>query len=784
LKVSSITLSWFRGAAAGITLPANGKSLAVYGSNGAGKSSFVDALEYAIQGKVDHLSHEYSGKRQEHGLLNTHRGKSDTTRIEIALADKASRQLTFGKDGAVTSVGTDKPPISEWDYRRTILRQDEVSRFISATKGDKYSALLPLLGLATMEQAAESLRLLAKTIDESAKTKELAGALSFMEGQRAKHFGASTLEQIADAGQDILAHYAVTVEEGEDLGQALARALAAIEAQVTHASAAQRRWVTIAELGSVALAAGLEKLKGSLVAFAAEAQPLLDEQLAVLSAAGQLAPLIDENTVSFVCPACGRDITPTTFKEHIAAEKLRLERVIALRDVRDAALYEVTQGVATIVRCMNKPELAAWREEDVPRRESADALQRILTAAGRDSIDPKEIPVLEVVAVELVEAAAIAARAAPPDAARLSADKDIASTVRLILEADALSAKLANARRVREYVETAEREVRAEIRTRATAVIDAISKDVRTLWSVLQPERPIKDIRLYMPEGTYKALDVRLTFHGVNQDSPRLTLSEGLRNSLGLCIFLAMAQQQPHHNRPLVLDDVIVSLDRQHRGMLADVLVNYFGDRQVLLFTHDRDWFAELRHMLPASDWTFHTLLPYESPLVGIRWSSTGSSFDDARALLAARPDSAGNDARKIMDSQLMLIAERLQLHLPFVRGEKNEMRMAHTLLEYLVPAAKKFLQIRAEKQHVGHKDAVASLEDAAKRLAAWGNRASHTHDVVRPEADSLITSCEKALAAFSCTECSKPVWRAEVKASNFHQCECGALRWRYGKDG
>lgn len=784
MKLSFVTLSWFRGAATAITLPANGKSLAVYGSNGAGKSSFVDALEYAIRGKVDHLSHEYSGKRQEHGLLNTHQGKADTTRIEIGLADKALRTITFGKDGTATSVGTEKQPISDWDYRRTILRQDEVSRFISATKGDKYSALLPLLGLATMEQAAESLRLLAKTIDESAKSKELAGALSLMQRQREKHFSASSSEHIADAGREIVARYGVALEEGEDLDQGLARVLLAIEDQVSHASSAQRRWMILTELGGVALTDGLDKLKAALVAFAAETQPLLDEQLAVLDAAGHLALQVDENDASFVCPACGRQINPATFSEHIASEKVRLESVNALRDVRNATLFEVTRDVAAIARCLSKPELAAWLDEDSARKDCSEALQSILTAAGRDSVDPKDIPVLEVAAEQLVKAAATAALAAPPDAARLSADKDIASTVRLILQADALSAKLANARKVREYVETAELEVRAEIRTRASAVIDAISADVRTLWSVLQPERPITDIQLYMPHGTDKALDVRLTFHGVTQDSPRLTLSEGLRNSLGLCIFLAMSRQVPHHDRPLVLDDVIVSLDRQHRGMLANVLVNHFADRQVLLFTHDRDWFAELRHMLPASCWSFHTLLPYDSPAIGSRWSSTGSSFDDARALLAARPDSAGNDARKIMDSQLMLLAERLQLHLPFVRGEKNEMRMAHTLLEYLVPAAKKCLQLKAGQQHVGHKDAVASLEDAAKRLAAWGNRASHTHDVVRPEAESLITSCENALAAFWCTECTKPVWRAEVKASDFLQCECGTLRWRYGKDG
>jgi energy-coupling factor transporter ATP-binding protein EcfA2 len=756
----------------------------IYGSNGSGKSSFVDALEYAIRGKIDHLSHEYSGKRQEHGLLNTHRAAADVIRIDIELANKASRQITFNKDGIATSTGTDTPPITDWDYRRTILRQDEVSRFITATKGDKYSALLPLLGLATLEQAAESLRVLAKAIDESAETKAKTGYLSSIQSQRSKHFDKASSEEIVDAGKALLASYDVALEEGEDVGQGLTRVLAAIEDKVTSASAAQRRWVTLSELGSVALTARLATLKAALLAFSAETQPLLDEQLAVLSAAGQLATLIDENDDSLACPACGRQLTPADFISHIADEQVRLKRIIALRDERDAVLYEVTQSVAAIARCLAKSDLAAWLDEDKSRRSSAVAVSKVHVNAGRALIDPKDIAVLDEAAVQLVAAAASAALAAPPDAARLSADKERASTVRMILQSDSISKQLADARSVRGFVETAEMEVRAEIRSQAASVIDAISDDVRSLWSMLQPDRPITDIRLYMPDGADKAIDVRLKFHGVVQDSPRLTLSEGLRNSLGLCIFLAMARRLPHHDRPLVLDDVIVSLDRQHRGLLADVLVSRFADRQVLLFTHDRDWFAELRHMLPASHWDSCSLLPYDSPTLGIRWSKSASSLDDARALLATRPDSAGNDARKIMDSQLMLLAERLQLHLPFVRGEKNEMRMSHTLLEYLVPAAKKCLQVKTDKQHVGHKDAILSLEDAAKRLAAWGNRASHTYDVVRPEAESLIASCESALAAFRCADCEKPVWRAEVKASDFLQCECGALRWRYGKDG
>ncbi len=75
---------------------------------------------------------------------------------------------------------------------------------------------------------------------------------------------------------------------------------------------------------------------------------------------------------------------------------------------------------------------------------------------------------------------------------------------------------------------------------------------------------------------------MHLRFHGVDQDSPRLSLSEGYRNSLGICIFLAMAKRGVDNDRPSFLDDVVVSLDRNHRGMIAELLRKQFGDRQVI----------------------------------------------------------------------------------------------------------------------------------------------------------------------------------------------------------
>jgi hypothetical protein len=72
---------------------------------------------------------------------------------------------------------------------------------------------------------------------------------------------------------------------------------------------------------------------------------------------------------------------------------------------------------------------------------------------------------------------------------------------------------------------------------------------------------------------------------------------------------------------------------------------------------------------------------------------------------------------------------------------------------------------------------------DAARRLlVSWGNRASHSPDVERPEATKLIEACEKASDVFQCITCNQPLWMANAENKEWVQCQCGELRWRYGK--
>ena len=118
---------------------------------------------------------------------------------------------------------------------------------------------------------------------------------------------------------------------------------------------------------------------------------------------------------------------------------------------------------------------------------------------------------------------------------------------------------------------------------------------------------------------------------------------------------------------------------------------------------------------------------------------------------------------------------------MPYVRGEKNDMRVAHEFLTRLAADGKKLFKERDGQDYVVREDAIAAFKLADRLLVSWGNRGSHTFDLVTEEAAKLIDACEAALTFFRCSMCDTNVWFATA-GSKLTQCRCGQICWQYGK--
>jgi hypothetical protein len=96
------------------------------------------------------------------------------------------------------------------------------------------------------------------------------------------------------------------------------------------------------------------------------------------------------------------------------------------------------------------------------------------------------------------------------------------------------------------------------------------------------------------PKGA--GVDFAVDFHGRGTHPPHALHSEGHQDSMGLCLYMALAEQLTERVINLIiLDDVVMSVDAEHRREICRLLATSFPDRQFLITTHDKTWAKQLQ---------------------------------------------------------------------------------------------------------------------------------------------------------------------------------------------
>jgi len=118
-------------------------------------------------------------------------------------------------------------------------------------------------------------------------------------------------------------------------------------------------------------------------------------------------------------------------------------------------------------------------------------------------------------------------------------------------------------------------------------------------------------------------LDLTVNFLGKKMAPPLAFHSEGHQDSMGICLYLALADRVSMGKiRFTVLDDVVMSVDVSHRRDLCNLLRNEFPGHQFIVTTHDRTWAMQLKdtntvpkhNCIEFSRWTYETG-PYDGSL-------------------------------------------------------------------------------------------------------------------------------------------------------------------------
>jgi energy-coupling factor transporter ATP-binding protein EcfA2 len=783
MKIKQIELSWFRGAAENGTLQTDMKSVVIYGANGSGKSNFVDAFEYLInKGIIGHLAHEYSGVHQEKGIRNTKAPADKISKCSVSFEDNSCISAEIQASGASEISSTPaalKTAVQSWDIKSHILRQDEVAQFIQCPKGEKYSTLLPLLGLSELEYATENLRQIRLRVISASGIENNKGRIQQLVFEGSAHFPSLDISVVQTTLNGIAQKYKIENPPTEicslsdQLTVKINSLLSSLEPQ-------QTRYIITKQMLNEDLPQKLADMIAADRQAEAKLDSSLDHRISVLESTEKFVYSLIDQSKEVECPACGQNVLGSQLADHVAKE---LEKLKEMREATNIAKEKRRKLSVTLenilMQCAN-PTFHAWVTSQ--GQEDLSALIEELKNVDKPTNGSKWKAETTAIALSLFpkfqSALGKEAQNVPSPINELVNDRDLVNLCAKMPQLYDLQKDVTRVATLVKALEESEKLIRQELRCKTKTILATISEQIKLFWSELHPNEPIGNVSLCTHGDQDKTIDVSLNFFGTEQQSPRLTLSEGHRNSLGLCIFLALAKLNTDDG-PILLDDVVSSLDREHRGMLAEVILKHFSDRQTMLFTHDREWYTELRYRLPVAQWKFLVLRPWDSPLVGLRWSNSSDTFEDARALLDINTEACGNRTRAIMDMHLAIIAEKLEVELPYLRGDKNDHRTGVDFLKRIIRDAPKQLKKKQGDKWTPYALPIGDWQNVEGLLMTWGDRSSHTGSLVKAEAEKFINECQKTLAHFRCDVCGSYIWTAKQSSSGTYQCSCGAYQWR-----
>lgn len=493
--LEEIGLSWFRGASTKVSLETQNKSVVIHGPNGSGKSSFVDGIEYLLsQGRLQHLAHTYSGRRQELGIINTGAAPDADRHVELRFKG-ASIKGTIAPNG-VCSI-SNREIIADWNSRRIILRQDEVSEFIKASAGDKYSVLLPLLGLDPVENVAVNLRALGRKVYEIANYAGLQGRLSQLELDWRAKFGSDDWEIVEEK---LKAIYRAHLSDGSEptslkaLVNELRPVLDKVVSGLQSQQAAHLAIKTAADQPLKKHLSEVQRLAGEALRLS---EPLIETRLSILESTQVYAEQLNADG-SIDCPACGQSVLASDLKAHVTRERSRLEAAIAIFGERNAALNLLADSIAIVQNCLSRPELEGWHSaiaaEQIKEHVSQfRALQIEALREGKLDASPTAFTrIVHCVADELEKAASHV----PPSIEKLVADLGMLDAAGHFPEILRLKSRIEQIDLLTNFITSMENETREEIKAQTKSVVKDISDDIQRMWAVLHPTEPIDGVHL------------------------------------------------------------------------------------------------------------------------------------------------------------------------------------------------------------------------------------------------------------------------------------------------
>lgn len=614
IVVQKITIKEFRGIRE-LTLDLGGKSFAICGPNGTGKSGVVDAIEFVLTGGISRLTGEGRGDLSllKHAPHVDSRDNPERAQViaevfipSLAKTATISRTVKQASEPVIQPADADVLQVLRLvgDHPEFALSRRELIKYVLATPGKRAEEVSALLHLDRVSDVRQALQKVSNAATKSEKG--AAATATDAKARLATALGIGTLsvdatlaaanKRRAVLGLPILGELteSTSLKDGvQSAGGATTQPVAKVQAQAD----AKHLRDLIAEFSAPKLMGSIATARTALQELQKEPLVLDGVQREKFISAGLRLITKDE------CPFCDQPWQQDELRRRVqdkvaaleaaAQKKSEVEGLLELpvdAATRLDAALQAMRGIAA--RLPQKPAVkgieARCAKVVAAKKNLEELLPTAAALAALDLLEAKDPEMLEEVAI--IEAAI----STLPDPTSTDAARDW-----LVVAQDRLENYRENKRReqgAKAFAATAKQAFDIYTVT-ADAVLagvyDDVPKDFAALYAAINPDDEAEFRAKLMPSASKLGFDV--DFYGKGLFPPGAYHSEGHQDGMGLCLYLALMRHLQGNNFLFaVLDDVLMSVDVGHRREVCRLLKEQFPNVQFILTTHDRIW---MRHM-------------------------------------------------------------------------------------------------------------------------------------------------------------------------------------------
>jgi energy-coupling factor transporter ATP-binding protein EcfA2 len=805
VKIKNIDINGLRGIKDTLALRLNGKSILLFGENGSGKSSITDSIEWCYTDRVSHLSGSEVDLKEALRNSNLKEDEESSLKIEYSRSIlNCEKKIFYKRKKLVSEISNSTDEfdiyIKNSERENLLLRYHALRSFIENTKGEKLKYLSDVIGYSEVTKTKDVLRKAVTSIKSEIKSQNFENQVTTQKSILIDKINASVGQEkdLFEKINEIIKPLKIgsEIKSFVDIDEALEK----IKKPTNNALVLELKFLEDSKelLNSLKNEVNFfdEEYKtyyNEFETISKDVESIMQTFLAELLKAGNDV-IVGKYHKEETCPLC---LQPKKLKELKEDIENRL-KAIEESSTKKASFDKTQQTVIGF---------------------STDRIKRLDSILSEKIINEKSNKKIETAVNDIKlridryqkagkEKVTSGNKIAEPDSLKLN-DTDfeiiseidnritkinksfendnstiiysnIAAAKDAFLKIQSIAKEQKKLENQRGSLEIIYDEFIKKQKEGLENFISFFSEPINEFYQFMNPGELIHEIKIVIigEEDELNGLTIEYDFNGKLTSPPQKYFSESHLNCFGLAFFLTSVKAFNKENKFIILDDVISSFDTTHRERFANLIFEKFSDYQIIMLTHEREWFQYVSQNAKRKGWLINE----------IRWSNKIGTYIDSEPkevrelinhqLTNGLVEHLGNPIRKYLEQLLKEICYNTEVKVGFRYNDVNEKRMPYELFNEL--------KSKINKHSVELKKNISIIERVACS-AILGNLLSHSNPFNPALGDlkAFWTDILELEKLFYCIEekCAKPIALKNYdNVKKRIRCSCDNLNYDWRK--